>query len=86
MGDDPATSVADRWAFAHEVPNLAFLGGSIFPTCGERAASEVGWDEGDAEWLAFGNGQRWVRRDSIAEIMLVDYIPEAPAYGDQIYG
>ena len=32
MGDDPATSVVDRFGMAHEVPNLALLGGSTFPT------------------------------------------------------
>jgi gluconate 2-dehydrogenase alpha chain len=32
MGDDPQTSVVDKWLMAHEVPNLAILGGSTFPT------------------------------------------------------
>ena len=34
MGDDPATSVVDRFGFAHEVPNLGVLGASVFPTAG----------------------------------------------------
>lgn len=51
----------------------------------ERLAAEVGWPEGDAEWLGFGNGQGWVRRESIAEIMLVDYLPEEPPFGHQVY-
>jgi gluconate 2-dehydrogenase alpha chain len=31
MGDDPATSVVDRYSIAHESPNLVVLGGSTFP-------------------------------------------------------
>jgi hypothetical protein len=30
MGDDPATSVVDRYCMSHEVPNLAVLGGATF--------------------------------------------------------
>ncbi len=36
MGDDRETSVVDRWCMSHEVPNLAILGASAFPTCGAR--------------------------------------------------
>jgi gluconate 2-dehydrogenase alpha chain len=32
MGNDPSTSVVDKWMMSHEVPNLAILGGSTFPT------------------------------------------------------
>jgi choline dehydrogenase-like flavoprotein len=32
MGDDPATSVCDRWGFTHRVRNLAVIDGSVFPT------------------------------------------------------
>ena len=32
MGDDPASSVVDKWSMSHEVPNLAILGGSTFPS------------------------------------------------------
>jgi gluconate 2-dehydrogenase alpha chain len=32
MGNDPETSVVDKWLISHEVPNLAILGGSTFPT------------------------------------------------------
>ena len=31
MGDDPATSVVNKYGLAHEAPNLAILGGSAFP-------------------------------------------------------
>jgi gluconate 2-dehydrogenase alpha chain len=31
MGDDPATSVVDKYGLAHEAPNLMILGGSSFP-------------------------------------------------------
>jgi gluconate 2-dehydrogenase alpha chain len=34
MGDDPDTSVVDRWGFSHEVPNLGVIGASTFPTAG----------------------------------------------------
>jgi choline dehydrogenase-like flavoprotein len=33
MGDDPATSVVDRWGRAHDVPNLFIVDGSVFVTC-----------------------------------------------------
>ena len=32
MGTNPDTSVVDPWLMSHEVPNLAILGGSVFPT------------------------------------------------------
>jgi hypothetical protein len=34
MGEDPATSVVDRWNLAHDVPNLGVLDGSVFVTAG----------------------------------------------------
>jgi hypothetical protein len=34
MGDDPATSVVDRWCMAHDVPNLGIIDGSVFVTAG----------------------------------------------------
>jgi hypothetical protein len=34
MGDDPATSVVDRYCMAHDVPNLGVIDGSIFVTAG----------------------------------------------------
>jgi choline dehydrogenase-like flavoprotein len=34
MGDDPTTSVVDRWGLAHDVPNLAVVDGSLFVTAG----------------------------------------------------
>ena len=36
MGDDPGTSVVDKWGFSHEAPNLGMLGGSVFGTSGAR--------------------------------------------------
>src|SRR5215472_3609063 len=36
MGDNPETSVVDKWGFSHEVPNLGMLGGSVFGTSGAR--------------------------------------------------
>ena len=34
MGDDPATSVVDRWGMCHDVPNLGIIDGSPFVTSG----------------------------------------------------
>lgn len=34
MGDDPATSVVDRFGFAHEAPNLGIVGTSVYPSSG----------------------------------------------------
>ena len=34
MGDDPATSVVDRYGRAHDVPNLYIVDGSVFVTAG----------------------------------------------------
>lgn len=34
MGDDPATSVVDRWCAAHDVDNLYVIDGSVFVTSG----------------------------------------------------
>jgi choline dehydrogenase-like flavoprotein len=34
MGDDPATSVVDRWGMCHDVPNLGIIDGSVFVTAG----------------------------------------------------
>jgi choline dehydrogenase-like flavoprotein len=32
MGDDPETSVVNRWGQSHDVPNLYIMDGSVFPT------------------------------------------------------
>jgi choline dehydrogenase-like flavoprotein len=37
MGDDPATSVVDRWGAAHDVRNLYIVDGSVFVTSGPMA-------------------------------------------------
>jgi choline dehydrogenase-like flavoprotein len=34
MGDDPASSLVDRWGMAHDVPNLGVIDGSVFVTAG----------------------------------------------------
>ncbi len=34
MGDDPGTSVVDRWGRSHDVPNLFIVDGSVFVTSG----------------------------------------------------
>jgi choline dehydrogenase-like flavoprotein len=33
MGDDPTTSIVDKYLIHHQVRNLMVLGSSVFPTC-----------------------------------------------------
>jgi gluconate 2-dehydrogenase alpha chain len=51
MGDDPETSVVDKWCLSHEVPNLAIVGGSCFPCTGghnpTETAQALAWWAGD---------------------------------------
>jgi gluconate 2-dehydrogenase alpha chain len=58
MGDDPATSVVDRWGFSHEVPNLGILGASVMGTSGARnptlTVQALAWRT--AEHLGAGRG------------------------------
>ncbi len=36
MGDNPESSVVDKWGFSHEAPNLGIVGGSVMGTHGAR--------------------------------------------------
>ena len=51
MGTDPHTSVVDGWCMSHEVPNLAILGGSVFPNASGHNPTEtiqaLAWRNGD---------------------------------------
>ena len=51
MGNDPDTSVLDKWQISHEVPNLLVLGGAAFPTTAGRNPTEsiqaTSWRAGD---------------------------------------
>ena len=51
MGDNPATNVADRNGFAHEVKNLGILGASLMGTSGARnptlTAQALAWKTAD---------------------------------------
>ena len=51
MGTDPDTSVVDPWLMSHEVPNLAILGGSVFPNAGGHnptlTIQALAWRNGD---------------------------------------
>jgi gluconate 2-dehydrogenase alpha chain len=41
MGNNPETSVVDKWGFSHEAPNLGLLGGSVMCTHGARNPTET---------------------------------------------
>ena len=41
MGDDPKTSVVNRWNRAHDVPNLFIVDGSSLVTCGRQQPTET---------------------------------------------
>jgi gluconate 2-dehydrogenase alpha chain len=41
MGDNPETSVVDRWGFSHEAANLGILGGSVMCTHGARNPTQT---------------------------------------------
>jgi gluconate 2-dehydrogenase alpha chain len=51
MGDNPDTSVVDRWGFSHEAPNLGVLGASVMGTSGARnptlTAQALAWRTAD---------------------------------------
>ena len=59
--------------------------GCLQKVCFVAIATDVGWPADDGEWLAFGHGQGWVRRDAIAEIAVVDYFADEQPYGSQLY-
>jgi gluconate 2-dehydrogenase alpha chain len=40
-GDDPELNVVDRWGLSHEVPNLAIVGGSTFPSSAGRNPTQT---------------------------------------------
>jgi gluconate 2-dehydrogenase alpha chain len=41
MGDDPSVNVVNRWGISHEVPNLAVMGGSTFPSSAGRNPTQT---------------------------------------------
>lgn len=41
MGNDPETSVVDRWGLCHDVPNLGVLGASVMGTSGSKNPTET---------------------------------------------
>lgn len=41
MGDDPTTSVVDRWGQSHDIPNLFISGASVFVTSGGGNPTET---------------------------------------------
>ena len=51
MGDNLETNVVNRWGFAHEVPNLGIIGGSVMGTSGARnptlTAQALAWRTAD---------------------------------------
>lgn len=58
MGDDPETSVVDRWGACHDVPGLYIVDGSVFPTSGavNPALTIMALAARTAAGLAGGNG------------------------------
>lgn len=36
MGDDPRTSVLNKWCQSHDVPDLFVVDGSVFPSGSEK--------------------------------------------------
>jgi choline dehydrogenase-like flavoprotein len=42
MGNDPATSVVDKWGRAHDHENLFMVGTGVIPTCGTCNSTENG--------------------------------------------
>jgi gluconate 2-dehydrogenase alpha chain len=51
MGDNPETSVVNRWGLSHETPNLGVLGASVMGTSGARnptlTAQALAWRTAD---------------------------------------
>jgi choline dehydrogenase-like flavoprotein len=41
MGADPASSVVDKWMMVHDVPNLAVLSGSTFPSTSSKNPTQT---------------------------------------------
>jgi len=63
MGDNRETNVADRWGFAHEVPNLGILGASVMGTSGAHnptlTAQALAWRTAEhlaQNWNAIAKG------------------------------
>jgi gluconate 2-dehydrogenase alpha chain len=74
LGDDPAASVVDRWCFAHDVPNLAIVGASTFPTSGgygpTATIQALAWRMADrlvAQWTSIAGSPRSPRRSEALE-------------------
>jgi hypothetical protein len=40
---------------------------------GRRTGAEIGWPDGDAEWLPSQDGMGWIRRDAVVEAVVVDW-------------
>lgn len=59
MGDNPETNVVNRWGFAHEVPNLGIIGGSVMGTSGARnptlTAQALAWRTADYLTRSWGS-------------------------------
>jgi choline dehydrogenase-like flavoprotein len=62
MGDDPATSVVDRWHRAHDVPNLFICDGSSMVTSGRGQPTMT------IQALAFRAGEHIARAARRGEI------------------
>jgi hypothetical protein len=87
MNDDKRIAVTLTNGRSHvlDVPGNVAADDAVAVIRGQRPGSAVGWGTGDDEWLSFGSGFGWVRKDSIAEISLVDFGADEEIYIDEPY-
>jgi hypothetical protein len=44
--------------------------------CGFGSAADIGWPEGDGDWLPLEHGDGWIQRGAITEVQIVDWIEQ----------
>jgi hypothetical protein len=69
-----------------DLPDEVAAADAVAVIRGERSGSEIGWDQGDGDWLSFGAGFGWARKSTVAEIALVEFTTDQEAYVDRTYG
>ena len=68
-----------------DLPDGVVTADAVAVIRGERRGSEIGWDQGDSEWLPFGSGFGWVSKNAVAEISIVEYTAEEEIHIDHPY-